>query len=95
MPTQTVNGTMKIHALTNQGEGLIKVRDTSCYCEQCYVVSGGCQIFPGKCSGWREVKLPSVSNKPKSGKAAKRVANKSSETQQRPSLFDVFETEEQ
>jgi hypothetical protein len=41
---KAVKGTMKIHAVVGQGESRIKVREVSCYCEEC--------IAGGTCDAW-------------------------------------------
>ena len=93
MPTKTVKGTMKLHAVTGQVNGIIKVRDTSCYCEKCFDISGASTIFPAKCPGWREVKLASsetsLSANPMTVGEQSTTSNSAVSTRQ--SLFEMFD----
>ena len=47
-PLQPIKGTMKVHAVVGLGQSQVKVRDTSCYCEEC--LSGNL------CDTWRTEK---------------------------------------
>jgi len=46
---KTVEGTIKLHAVKSSGPNKIKIRETSCYCENCY--GNGTNL----CDGWIEV----------------------------------------
>ena len=50
LPLATIKGTMKVHAVVGQGENTIKVRNTSCYCDDCFTPLDG--LFHCACEGW-------------------------------------------
>lgn len=50
MSIKPVKGTMQVHAVVPTGGGSIAVRNTSCFCIQCF--SDGC--FHPSCEGWKE-----------------------------------------
>lgn len=53
-----VRGTMKLHAVYGQGEGIIQAAPTSCYCERCFDPSTG--TMHCHCDLWETRRIESV-----------------------------------
>ncbi|XP_061183299.1 uncharacterized protein LOC133191568 [Saccostrea echinata] len=51
---RAVKGTMKLHAVVGLGNSCVKIKDVSCYCDEC--LSGNI------CSGWNEAVTRTVAN---------------------------------